>query len=71
METFFYQLDHKIISEEEIVVMLRDKKIEESEKQSTFNRLVRNIPSKKDKEFQTKSIGYANRVYFNNYEESK
>ena len=71
METFFYQLDHEIISEEEMVEMLRDKKIEESEKQSTFNRLVRHIPSKKNHKFQSESIAYANRVYFNKYEESK
>jgi hypothetical protein len=71
MEKLFFCLDDDSISEHEAVDQLHDMKLSESEKQAVLNKLIRNIPSKRDKKIQNESTEYINRVYYNKYEQQK
>jgi len=71
MEKLFFCLDDDSISEHEAVDQLHDMKLSESEKQAVLNKLIRNIPSKRDKKIQNESTEYIKRVYYNKYEQQK
>lgn len=69
MEHLFYQFDHKMMNEEETIQKVYELKKEESLRQSTMNRLVRFIPSSRQKKLDKESNDYINKVYLNEYEQ--
>ena len=71
LESIWYRYENKIITEKEAMEEFFKLKETECDKQSQFNRLIRNISEKFQKEIDKESDKYLKSVYYENETEEQ
>jgi hypothetical protein len=67
LDRLFYQLDHDELTENEAAEKIFTLREQSSEKQALMNKLIRDIPKKKDAEWVDTSDDYIRKVYYGDY----
>ena len=69
LEKFFYELDKKQKTEDEVMAELFVMKEDECKKQSKINKLIRWIPKRMQKRIDAEVQTYIDEVYYNIYKQ--